>query len=108
MFNWLEFRFNKIDYVFKEFPRLKYLSLFYLVLVILSAIFYMPILKFAHSFNYFGNYPFQNFIAENTSWFVLGQYVAPLVLALFFYWDVSGDHDEKYLKKYGQLPKWVN
>ncbi|NNG82268.1 hypothetical protein [Acinetobacter sp. ANC 5378] len=105
---WLEFRLNKIDCAFREFPKLKYRSLFYLVLVILAAFFYMPILKFAHGFNYFGNYPLQNFIAENASWLVWGRFVVPLTLVLFFYWDISDRHDEKYLKKYRQLPKWIN
>ena len=104
---WLDFRLTKIECAFKEFPKLKYLSLFYSALVILSAIFYMPILKSAHSFNYFGNYPLQRFISENLSWLFWGKFVVPVVLALLFYFDVSGRHDEMYLKKYRQLPKWV-
>jgi|SRR5690606_29286277 len=104
---WLDFRLTKIDCAFSEFPKLKYLSLLYAALLILSAIFYIPILKLAHSFNYFGNYPFQNLIAENISWLFWGQFVVPLVLAIYFYFDVSGRHDEMYLKKYRQLPKWV-
>ncbi|MWC17523.1 hypothetical protein GQO11_02335 [Acinetobacter johnsonii] len=105
--DWLDFRLTKIDCAFKEFPKLKYLSLLYSALVILSAIFYMPILKSAHSFNYFGNYPLQSFISENISWLFWGKFVVPVVLALLFYFDVSGRHDEMYLKKYRQLPKWV-
>lgn len=105
--DWLDFRLTKIDCAFREFPKLKYLSLLYSALVILSAIFYMPILKSAHSFNYFGNYPLQGFISENVSWLFWGQFVVPVVLALFLYSDVSGRHDEMYLKKYRQLPKWV-
>ena len=104
---WLDFRLTKIDCAYREFPKLKYLSLLYSALVILSAIFYIPVLKLAHSFNYFGNYPLQNFISENISWLFWGQLVIPVVLAVFFYWDVSSRHDEKYLKKHGQLPKWV-
>lgn len=103
---WLKFRLTKIDCAFREFPKLKYLSLFYLVLVILATIFYMPILKLAYGFNYFGSYPLQNLIAENISWLFWGQLIVPVVLVLFFYFDVSGRHDEKYLKKHGQLPKW--
>ncbi|MEG0343516.1 MAG: hypothetical protein RR633_15145 [Acinetobacter sp.] len=108
MFDWLEKVFLKVDLAFKEFPKLKYLSLFYVVLVILSVIFYVPILKYAYGLNYFGNYPLQKFIAENVSWLIWGKLLVPFVLALFFYWDVSDQHDEKYLKKYGQLPKWIN
>lgn len=104
---WLDFKMTKIDCAFREFPKLKYLSLLYAALVILLAIFYMPILKLAHSFNYFGSYPLQNLIAENIGWLFWGQLVLPVVLAVFFYWDVSGRHDEIYLKKYRQLPKWV-
>ncbi|WP_338562559.1 hypothetical protein [Acinetobacter sp. KS-LM10] len=103
---WLEFRLTKVNYAFREFPKLKYLSLFYLGLVILVAILYMPILELAHGFNFFGNYLFQSFIAENVSWFVWGRFIVPLSLALFFYLDVSNRHDEKYLRKYRQLPKW--
>lgn len=108
MFEWIDKKFIRMDVAFKEFPKLKYWSLFYAVLVILAAIFYMPILKLAHSFNYFGNYPLQNLIAENISWLFWGQFIVPVVLALFFYWDVSDRHDNMYLKKYRQLPKWVN
>lgn len=104
---WLDFRLTKIECAFKEFPKLKYLSLFYSALVILSAIFYMPLLKLAYSFNYFGSYPLQSFISENISWLFWGKFVVPVVLALLFYFDVSGRHDEMYLKKYRQLPKWV-
>ena len=104
---WLDFRLTKIKCAFREFPKLKYLSWLYAALVILSAIFYMPILKLAHSFNYFGNYPLQSFISENISWLFWGKFVVPVVLALLFYFDVSGRHDEMYLKKYRQLPKWV-
>ncbi|WP_286713009.1 hypothetical protein [Acinetobacter sp. UBA2581] len=104
---WLDFRLTKIDYAFREFPKLKYLSLLYAALIIFSAIFYIPILKLAHSFNYFGSYPLQGFISENISWLFLGQFVVPVVLVLFSYFDVSGRHDEMYLKKYRQLPKWV-
>lgn len=103
---WLEFRLTKVDCAFREFPKLKYLSLLYLVLVVMVAILYMPILKLAHGFNFFGNYPLQSFIAENVSWLVWGRFIVPLFLALFFYLDVSNRHDEKHLRKYRQLPKW--
>ncbi len=51
---WLDFRLTKIDCAYREFPKLKYLSLLYAALVILLVIFYIPVLKLAHSFNYFG------------------------------------------------------
>ncbi|AYA02101.1 hypothetical protein BEN74_03935 [Acinetobacter sp. WCHAc010034] len=108
MFDWLERTHIKVDLAFKEFPKLKYLSLLYVALVILAASFYLPLLKYGYGFNLLGNFPFQNFIAENLGWLVWGQFVVPVVLAIFFYWDISELHDEKYLKKYGQLPKWIN
>jgi len=104
---WLEFRLIKINAAYKEFPKLIPLSLFYLVFVILTLTLYMPILKWAHGLNYNGNYPLQNLIAENANWLVWGQLILPLALALYFYCDISDRHDEKYLKKHGQLPKWV-
>lgn len=100
--DWLDFRLTKIRTAYVEFPSLLYWSAFYLVLVILSAFLYMPLLKLAYSFN-----PLQNLIAENASWLVWGKCVIPPVIALFCYLDISERHDEKYLKKHRQLPKWV-
>lgn len=108
MFEWIEKIYLKIDVAFTEFPKLKYISMFFAVLVILSAIFYFPILKLAHGFNYFGHYPLQKFIAENAGWLVWGQFFVPCMLAFFFYLYVSDLHDEKHIKKYGHLPKWIN
>jgi hypothetical protein len=106
--DWLDFRLTKIGAAFSEFPALKYWSLFYVLLVILSAIFYKPILGWAYGFSYFGSYPFQNFIASNATWLAWGQFIVPIIVAWFCYLDVDSMHDEKYLKRHKQLPKWVN
>ncbi len=100
--DWLDFRLTKIGAAYEEFPALLYWSVFYLVFVILSAFLYMPILQLAYSFS-----PLQNFIAENASWLVWGKYIIPPLIALFCYWHISDIHDDKHIKKYGRLPKWV-
>ncbi|WP_374527786.1 hypothetical protein [Acinetobacter sp.] len=107
MKEWISKSYTKVDCAFSEFPKLKYLSLFYVVLVVLAAFLFEPILVWAYGFSYFGSYPLQNFIAENAHWLLWGKLVVPVVLAILFYCDVSDRHDEKYLKKYKQLPKWV-
>lgn len=99
--------FTKVDCAFSEFPKLKYLSLFYVLLTVFVAISYEPILAWAYEFNHLGRFPLQNFIGENAHWLLWGEFVAPVVLAIIFYCDVSDRHDEKYLKKYRQLPKWI-
>lgn len=107
MKEWVSRSSAKVNCAFSEFPKLKYLSLFYGVFVLLAAFFFEPILVWAHGLNFYGNYPLQNFIAENIDWLLWGKLVVPVVLAICFYCDVSDRHDERYLQKYKQLPKWV-
>lgn len=108
MLEWLESRLIKIEYAFGEFPKLKWLSIFYVTLVFLALLIYQPLIIGLYKFNIMGMYVFQEIIKDNVDWVIWGQVIVPLVIAFICYLDVISLYEDKYIRRYGQLPKWVN
>ncbi|MFW1954325.1 hypothetical protein ACNPQK_15030 [Acinetobacter guillouiae] len=108
MFEWMNSKATKVDYVFKEFPKLKYLSIFYVLLICLSILLFQPLLLWLFSLNFFGSHLFQNLISENISWIIWGQLVVPIVISFICYIDIVSTYEKKCIKKYGRIPIWVN
>lgn len=107
MIEWLNNRATRIECAFNEFPKLKWRSLFYFVIVCLSIVLYQPLLLTLYNLNFLGQYVFQDQIAKNAYWLLWGQLVVPLLIAFFSYADVSSKHDELHMRKYGKYPKWI-
>ena len=105
---WLEKRLMKIEYAFREFPKLKWLSIFYMVLIFAAVLVYQPLLIGLYKFNIMGMHVFQEFIQNNLNLFLWGHLIVPLSIAVWGYFDVVSLYEEKYVKRYGQLPKWVD
>lgn len=105
---WLEKRLMKIEYAFREFPKLKWLSIFYMVLIFAAVLVYQPLLIGLYKFNIMGMHVFQEFIQNNLNLLLWGHLIVPLAIAVWGCFDVVSLYEEKYVKRYGQLPKWVD
>lgn len=105
---WLEKRLMKIEYAFREFPKLKWLSIFYMVLIFAAVLVYQPLVIGLYKFNIMGMHVFQEFIQNNLNLLLWGHLIVPLAIAVWGYFDVVSLYEEKYVKRYGQLPKWVD
>lgn len=105
---WIEKRIMKIEYAFREFPKLKWLSIFYIFLMLAVVLVYQPLLVGLYKFNIMGMHIFQDFIQENLDLLLWGNFIIPIVIAIWGYSDVVSLYEEKYVKRYGQLPKWVD
>ncbi|MDF2417289.1 hypothetical protein GWP85_07120 [Acinetobacter beijerinckii] len=108
MIDWFEKRLLKISYAFSEFPKLKWLSIFYFSLIIIVISMYQPFIIGLYKFNIMGMYVFQETIKENVIFLIWGQFILPLILTIICYLDVVSEYEEKHIKRYGQLPKWIN
>ncbi|KAA8731009.1 hypothetical protein F4V57_14240 [Acinetobacter qingfengensis] len=107
MIEWISNRVTRIEYAFMEFPKLKWLSLFYFMIFCLSIVLYQPLLLALYNLNFLGQYVLQDLISKNVHWLIWGQLVVPIIIAFFSYTDVSEKHDEMHMKKYGNYPKWI-
>lgn len=105
MIDWFEKKLLKISYAFSEFPKLKWLSIFYVALVFLVLLIYQPLIIGLYKFNIMGMYVFQEIIKDNVNWVIWGQIIVPLVIAFICYLYVISLYEEKYIRRYGQLPK---
>lgn len=105
---WLEKRLMKIEYAFREFPKLKWLSIFYMVLIFAAVLVYQPLLIGLYKFNIMGMHVFQEIIQNNLNLLLWGHLIVPLCIAVWGYFDVVSLYEEKYVKQYGQLPEWVD
>lgn len=105
---WLEKRLMKIEYAFREFPKLRWLTIFYMVLIFAAVLVYQPLLIGLYKFNIMGMHVFQEIIQNNLNLLLWGHLIVPLSIAVWGYFDVVSLYEEKYVKRYGQLPKWVD
>ncbi|RPE30866.1 hypothetical protein EC846_1567 [Acinetobacter sp. BIGb0102] len=108
MFDWFEGRLGRVAYAFSEFPVLKWRSIFFVFLIVMAAILYQPFVVLLYKFNIMGMYVFQEIIQQNVKLIIWGQGIVPIVIAVWGYFDVVSLYEEKHLKKYKCLPKWVN
>lgn len=108
MFAWIEGRLGRIGYAFSEFPILKWRSMFFVLMFLMAAILYQPLIVLLYKFNIMGMYVFQKIIQQNVSLVMWGQGIIPLAIAVWAYFDVVSLYEKKHIKKYKCLPKWVN
>lgn len=105
---WLEKRLMKIEYAFRDFPKLKWLSIFYFSLIIIVISMYQPFIIGLYKLNIMGMYVFQETLKENVNFLIWGQFILPLILTIICYLDVVSEYEKRHIKRYGHLPKWVN
>lgn len=108
MVEWLEGRLARIAYAYSEFPELKWLSIFNFFIFLMSIVLYQPLMVFLYKFNLMGGYLFQDLIQQNSKLVIWGQAIVPLAFAIWGYFDVVSSYERKHIKRYKQLPKWVN
>lgn len=108
MINWIEGRLGRAHYAFSEFPILKWRAVFFIFLILLATVVYQPLIAFLYKFNMIGMHVFQVFIQQNVKLLIWGQIVIPLVIAIWGYLDVVSLYEQKHLKRYKCLPKWIN
>lgn len=105
---WLEKRLMKIEYAFRNFPELKRLSIFNFFIFLLSIVLYQPLMVCLYKLNIMGGYIFQDLFLQNVKLLLWGHLIVPLSIAVWGYFDVVSLYEEKFVKRYGQLPKWVD
>lgn len=88
--------------VFEEYPRVFYLSVIYMVLIVGSMSIYFPVLKWLVNFEILFNYPFREIIISNFDVLRWGVVVLPLVIAVHAFFDVLELHERLEKRKYGR------
>lgn len=88
--------------VFEEYPKVFYLSVIYIVLIVLSLSIYFPLLQWLVNFEMFFNYPFREIIIGNFETLRWGVVVLPLVIAIHAFFDVLELHERLEKRKYGR------
>ncbi|MFW1784366.1 hypothetical protein ACG9XL_08130 [Acinetobacter nosocomialis] len=88
--------------VFEEYPRVFYLSVIYMVLIVVTISIYFPVLKWLVNFEMFFNYPFREVIISNFDVLRWGVIVLPLVIAFYAFFDVLELHERLEKRKYGR------
>ena len=94
----------RLGEMFDEFPKLYWLSLFYMGIVFAIMITYEPIVVWAYKLELFNQNPFQLYIASNLQILRWGQLVLPLIVALLCWFSIASLYEEKYFRKYKRYP----
>jgi len=102
MFGKLTDKLWGLNDVFEEYPRVFYLSVIYMVVIVGSMSIYFPILKWLVNFEMFFNYPFREIIITNFDVLRWGVVVIPLVIAFHAFFDVLELHERLEKRKYGR------
>ena len=85
-----------------EYPKVFFLSIFYLVLIIGGMSVYFPLLNWLVNFEFFFNYPFREIILSNFDILRWGVVVFPLAIGFVGFFSVTGLYDLLSLRKYGR------
>lgn len=104
MMNWVKDKLFRLSEVFEEFPRLYWLSMFYMGIVFAIVIAYQPVLEWIYNFELFNQHIFQELIQNNLQILRWSQIVLPLVVSIFCWLDIASLYEEKYFRKYKRYP----
>lgn len=102
MFEKLIDKLWEINNVFEEYPKVFYLMMVYLVLMVAVVFLFFPCLKLLANLQILNTYPLYELILRNFDTLRWGVVVLPLVLAFFGFFDVIGLHDRLKKRKYGR------
>lgn len=98
---WIKNKLWNLGEVFEEFPKVFWLSMFYIILSAIAMFSFFPSIHAIANFNFMGTLPVYNLIAENYEMLRWGVLVIPVTILLWGWADV----DDVYLKlrnrKYG-------
>lgn len=102
LFGKLTYKLWVLNDVFEEYPRVFYLSVIYMVLIVGSMSIFFPVLKWLVNFEMFFNYPFREVIISNFDTLRCGVVVLPLVIGFHAFFDVLALHERLEKRKYGR------
>lgn len=95
---WIKEKLEHLGYVFDEYPKVYWCSIFYMAIAAIALIGYFPLLKGIASLNILGTQPFQQLIVENLNWLRWGLIAVP-VLILFFGWCHAAELHERLMRR---------
>lgn len=96
--DWLKDKLWDLGDVFKAFPKVKWLLIFYMFLALVSALLYMPALVAIANFKIITMQPFYGAIVDNYHVLKWGQLVVPLGLILWGILDAMSLYRRKFEK----------
>lgn len=87
---------------FEELPRVFYLMMIYLVLIVAVVLLFFPCLKWLAYFQILNTYPLYDLIYRNFDMLRWGVVVLPLVITIHGIFDVMALHERLKKRKYGR------
>lgn len=88
--------------VFEEFPRVFYLMIIYILLMVAVVLLFFPCLRWLANFQVLNTYPVYDLIYRNFDMLRWGVVVLPLIIAFHGFFDVIALHDRLKKRKYGR------
>lgn len=102
MFEKLIDKLWEINDVFEEYPKVFYLMMVYLVLIVAVVFLFFPCLKWLANLQILNTYPLYELILRNFDTLRWGVIVLPLVIAFHAFFDVLELHERLEKRKYGR------
>ncbi|MDQ9890052.1 hypothetical protein [Acinetobacter pittii] len=87
---------------FEEYPKVFYLMMIYLVLIVAVVFLFFPSLKWLANLQILNTYPLYELILRNFDTLRWGVVVLPLVIAFHAFFDVLELHERLEKRKYGR------
>jgi hypothetical protein len=91
-----------LNKVFEEYPKVFYLMMFYLVMMVAVVFLFFPCLKWLANLQILNTYPLYELILRNFDTLRWGVVVLPLVIAFHAFFDVFELHERLEKRKYGR------
>lgn len=98
--DWIKEKFWHLNDVFEEYPKVYWMTIFYMVLAVIAAIGYFPLLKGIANLTLITVQPFQALIIENFDMLRWGQIAIPLVILIWGMLDAADLYRGKVAKRY--------
>lgn len=87
--DWIKEKCESLLWIFFEFPRVFFLTMFYLVVALAVMVAYFPLLHSIAEFNLIGAAPFYSLIADNYHILKRGFLVVPALILLWGWTDAE-------------------
>ncbi|HAV5501269.1 TPA: hypothetical protein JI107_18190 [Acinetobacter baumannii] len=88
--------------VFEEFPKVFYLMMVYLVLMVAVVFLFIPCLRWLANLQILNTYPLYELILSNFDTLRCGVFILPLLIAVHGFFEMIGLHDRLKKRKYGR------
>lgn len=99
--NWIENKYWELKDIFREYPSVKRVTIFYIVLAIAALIAYLPLLKGIANLNIMGTSPLHTLILDNISILKWGVLAIPALILLWGWCDAEDMYYRLRNRKYG-------